>query len=730
MLRQQRPVYFAEVGAEFPDDAWLAQVNAQCYLAAPLMDSHGRAIGQLCVTHDAPLPDANELAEQLERVARHAAPALERRRSERTLAEQVWFENAVINEAAEGIAVCHFIPEAPHLRFTVWNERMVELTGYGMAELNQRGWHELAPDAQVLSRALDRVDRLRAGGSVDTEEWTIARADGASRVVQLSVSALRTGSGETHLIGLLQDVTERRERQTELERLKDFHSELVNTTSEGIAIFDSEQRWAYVNPAGAAMLGYTPEELIGLTGADTVMEVDIGVMQAANERRARGLSDRYELVLRHRDGHAVPALVSSVPRVESQTFAGSLSVFTDLSALRRAERERQQLENLLEQSQRLESLGTLAGGIAHDFNNILSIILGVAESATHSLAAGDSIAGDLEEITAAAQRARELVEQVLTFGRRGEERPRQLRLQVLVEEALRMLRQALPSTIELRQHLDPSCPAVAANPTQLHQVIVNLCTNAAHAMRESGGVIQVRLERVELCAEEALVSPDLEAGAFARLTVEDSGVGIAEEVLPRIFEPYFTTKEKTEGTGLGLAVVHGIIKNHHGAIVVESQLGKGSRFAVYLPIPTRASLPPTGPIASAVPRGDERVLCVDDEPLVAKVNARVLRALGYEVTVFTSANDALDALRENPEAFDLLLTDQTMPGMTGTQLAAEARNIDPKLALVVCTGYRRWVDARVASELGLEVLDKPVNRADLAHALRRALDGVTGRGAG
>jgi CheY-like chemotaxis protein len=295
-------------------------------------------------------------------------------------------------------------------------------------------------------------------------------------------------------------------------------------------------------------------------------------------------------------------------------------------------------------------------------------------------------------------------------------------LQPIIEEALRLLRQTLPSTIEIRQHVDAGCPRVAANGTQIHQVVVNLCTNAAHAMRLRGGVLDVRLDHVRLSADDALISPGLGAGAYARLTVRDTGGGISPDDRQRIFEPYFSTKQKGEGTGLGLAVVHGIVHGHGGAIVVDSQLGEGSSFSAYFPIALASASVHPEPSPSMVPRGSERILCVDDEPLVARALSRALTSLGYTVTIAPTATTALELLRADAGAFDLLLTDQTMPGLTGTELAEEARALRAELAIVLCTGNREWVDARRARHLGMELLDKPVEKATLADAVRSALD--------
>jgi len=723
VIEENRAVHLHAVQRDFPDDSWLAEVGAHDYISAPVVDREGRPIGHLGVIHGDRVDDP-EIVSVLRVFAGRVADEIQRQRFEERLADQAKFSEAVITRAAEGICVCHDVPEFPYVRFTTWNDRMTEITGYTMDQINVRGWYQsLYPDPELQASARARMQRMREGHNLEAEPWKITRADGVERFVEISTSVLPTEGGAVHVLALMQDVTERRLRENELVRLKEFHEELVNATSEGIAIFDSEQRWTYVNPAGAAMLGYQPEELIGRPGAETVVEDDLPVMNAADDRRAEGISDRYELVLRHRDGRRVPVLVSAVPRMEGSTFSGSLSVFTDLSALRRAEEERHQLEGLLRQSQRLEALGTLAGGIAHDFNNILAIMLGSAELALSAAHDGEPPEEDLNEIVAAGRRARELVQQILIFSHRSEERLEPVRLSPAVKEAMKLLRQTLPSTIEIRAEVEGDCPKVAANSTQIHQVLLNLCTNAAHALKEGGGVLEVRLDHVLVTPELARRSTELKPGDFVRLSVRDTGVGMSAATLERAFEPYFTTKPTGEGTGLGLAVVRGIIRSHGGAIDIESQLGKGTTVDVYFPVVVRTMTerPPPGP--SSAPRGRERVLVVDDEPLVARVHKRLLASLGYDVQVATSSEEALSVLQSNPARFDLLFTDQTMPGLTGVELARQVRTFLPKLPIVLCTGFQEWINARQVQQLGVsEIVDKPTSRDDLAAAIRRALD--------
>jgi signal transduction histidine kinase len=299
--------------------------------------------------------------------------------------------------------------------------------------------------------------------------------------------------------------------------------------------------------------------------------------------------------------------------------------------------ERKRLETQLRQAQKMQALGTLAGGIAHDFNNILSAVLGYAELALDGVEQGSAVWHDLQGTLTAGRRARDLVQQILAFSRQTERARTSTPLHWLVEEALALLRASLPSTITIRPIIDRNAGAALADPTQMQQVLINLCTNAAHAMREAGGVLEVRLEPIEVAVNAPAIAPDLKAGAYVRLTIQDTGHGMEPEILERIFEPFFTTKSMSEGTGMGLAVVHGIIANYEGAITVESTPGQGSTFAVYLPrsdSPGTAALPTEEPVIG----GNERILFVDDEAALVHVGRATLQRLGYQVVVCTSGS--------------------------------------------------------------------------------------------
>lgn len=399
------------------------------------------------------------------------------------------------------------------------------------------------------------------------------------------------------------------------------------------------------------------------------------------------------------------------------------SLQDEIAARKRSEEKRQRLELQMHQAQKMEAVGSLAGGIAHDFNNILGIILGNTELALQDIPAENPACLNLHKVVTACLRARDLVRQILAFSRHAEQEQAPLRISHILKEGLRLLRSSLPTTIEIRQHIETRSDTVLADPTKIHQILLNLCTNAAHAMRKEGGVLDVSLTDEVLDSETASRFYDLSPGAFVKLTVNDNGHGIEPFIRERIFDPYFTTKEPEEGTGMGLAVVHGIVKRYGGSIIVESEPGKGTAFHVLLPKFKGEVSPAAEPLVQ-FPGGTESILFVDDEKLVVDTIPPILRRLGYEVESGTSSIECLNVFRQNPEAFDLIITDMTMPNMTGADLAKEAIKIRPDIPIILCTGFSERIDEKRAKEIGIRAfLMKPVITREIAGTIREVLEG-------
>jgi signal transduction histidine kinase len=385
------------------------------------------------------------------------------------------------------------------------------------------------------------------------------------------------------------------------------------------------------------------------------------------------------------------------------------------------EEARQKLEEQLRQGQKMEAIGTLAGGIAHDFNNILSSVIGYSELAMDDAEPGSIMEDNLSEIYTAGNRAKNLVSQILTFARQTDDKIRPTAVNLIVNEALKMLRSAIPTTIDIRQDIQ-SDSLVMADPTQIHQIFMNLCTNAAQAMEENGGILTVRLcdEKIEPDVSEKI--DGLKPGNYLKIEVSDTGVGIPEKHLGSIFDPYFTTKAVGEGTGLGLSMVHGIVNGYEGKISVKSEPGQGTVFSIYLPISKNERLSHEEPL-KGLPKGTERILFVDDEAPVVELGSRYLEKLGYTVTTQTGSLAALDLFKANPDRFDLVITDTTMPVMSGDKLAGALMEIRSDIPVIICTGYSKKISPSKIQEIGIKALImKPFQKRNLAETVRLVLD--------
>ena len=400
-----------------------------------------------------------------------------------------------------------------------------------------------------------------------------------------------------------------------------------------------------------------------------------------------------------------------------------LQVATDITDLKKIEIERREYQTRIQQTQKMEAIGTLAGGIAHDFNNILEIILGNTELAMMDLPETGSSRENLTEIRQAGLRARDLVKQILLIARRQEQRVSIIQLEPVLKESLKMLRSTLPSTLEIRPSIRERLPPLLADPTQIQQIVMNLCTNAAQVIEAKGGVLKVNLDAVELEAVKTTATGEIAPGVYLRLEVGDTGPGMSSEVMDRIFEPYFTTKEVGEGTGLGLAVVQGIVKERGGGIDVESDKGAGTSFTVYLPaseaVPAEGNHLESGTHPTP---GKGRVLLVDDEPSILRLIRKILERLGYDVEACGGGREALACFQKDPSRFRIVVTDMTMPHMTGDDLAREILAVRPNMPVILCTGFSRRISPETAEKIGIRArLMKPVTASDLAETLQRVL---------
>ncbi len=432
----------------------------------------------------------------------------------------------------------------------------------------------------------------------------------------------------------------------------------------------------------------------------------------------------FETALKAEDGTIVP-VEASCRAIEYDNQPAVLTIARDITERIEAEKEKAKLRSQLRQAQKMEAIGTLAGGIAHDFNNILQSIFGYTEIASIHASQGKDPNEALDNILTASQRAKGLINQILSFSRQSEQEKQTVQINLIVKEVLKLIRASLPATIEIKGRNLNSDAVVEADPIQIHQVMMNLCSNAHHAMREGGGVLEVKLSDIDIDREKAAQCGGIQEGPYIELTIRDSGHGIPTEYMDRIFDPYFTSKEKGEGTGLGLAVVHGIISSHGGAITVESEISKGTAFHVIFPKKNKISAQdkPAAVDAPGRQEGTERILFIDDEPALIDIGKEILSTLGYDVTPCTASDEALDLFKANPEHFDLVITDLTMPKMTGDLLAQELMRMRPEIPVILFTGYSDLVSRERFNKLGIrDCLMKPLTRKDLAESIRRVLD--------
>ncbi len=382
------------------------------------------------------------------------------------------------------------------------------------------------------------------------------------------------------------------------------------------------------------------------------------------------------------------------------------------------------MEEKIFQTHRMETIGVLAGGIAHDFNNILTAILGFAEISRAKLSQGRPVAGEIDEVIAAARRAADLVGQILRYSRLNDLQRKPLRMDLIVKEALKMLRPTIPATIDIVTAITHEGTLVSADPTSMHQVVVNLCTNALRAIGHGKGNLRITLRKVSLPASQIPVSDRITPGSFIELAIQDNGKGMDKETMARIFEPWFTTREQGEGTGLGLAVTRGIVQDHNGFIKVKSVPGKGSAFYVYLPAMEEEITPSDKQEEEPPAGGRERILFVDDEPAIVNFGRSFLESLGYHVETEVNSVAALEKFKADPAAFDLVITDQTMPGLTGLELARNMLSIRPELPVILCSGYSAALSEQEVHAAGIKrFLAKPLDTIMLADTVRKLLDG-------
>jgi PAS domain S-box-containing protein len=666
----------------------------------------------------------------LENIASHIGEALLSKQAEAALQE----------ERKRLTDIIDFLPDATFAidrngTIIIWNKAIEKMTGLPAADMLGKGnyaytvpfYGEARPqlidlifeDNEDIASLYPKI--VRDGETLTTEVFCKALFNGKQGAwVYAKASPLHDQSGK--IIGAIEsirDITDKKITEEKLKKNIAWFKALFNATSDSVILVRPDGTILDLNENAARRRTLCADGMRGqnifdfLPGESSEMRRK-ALDQILYERRLvqydEAREDKYYRI------RLFPILDYQGEVIQVASFS------RDITENKKAETEKRKLQAQLIQSQKMEAIGTLAGGIAHDFNNILGAILGYTEMAQEITGLDPMASKYLDRVHEAGNRASDLVKQILAFSRQVESKRLSLFPVHIVKEAIKLLRPSLPSTILIKQHLDASVWPIIADPTQVHQILINLCTNAFHAMEKTGGVLEITLSNRELCASDVQHVPEIQPGKFVELAVSDTGYGISSAIHDKIFDPFFTTKAIGKGTGMGLSIVHGIVTSHEGFITCDSELGKGSVFRVYLPVVEQvgSQYPETVEID---PSGVERILFVDDEEILVELGVLMLEQQGYKVTGRTNSLDALVTFQNQPDSFDAVITDHTMPGLTGSELALRILQIRPDIPIILCTGYSNLISEEKAELLGIKGFAmKPLVKKELASLLRKLLD--------
>ncbi|MBU0676187.1 MAG: transporter substrate-binding domain-containing protein [Proteobacteria bacterium] len=651
----------------------------------------------------------------------------EQKQATKELQDFIKFHEQIIQCAQDGIIVYD-----RELRYQVWNPFMERVSGKKAADVLGKHPLEVFPFLEEVG-VISKLEKALQGEIPPAVDFRYSLPEsGKSGWTSDTTSPLFDAEGKIiGVIGIVREITQQKQAELALQEKTAFLDAIIESSALSMWISDEKGTAIRANPACFKLFGAAEEEVISKYNLfqDTVIKKQ-GFMPIVKEVFEKGVVADIKLeydfgAVDHVEvSHPSHKFINSIftPILDDNDKVRNVIVQTiDLTDLKNIELEKAKLENQVRQAQKMEAIGTLAGGIAHDFNNILSIILGYTDMAIDDAPPGSKQVDDLIQVQEAGNRAKELVKQILAFSRQDEIKRIPIQLQSLIKEALKILRSSIPTTIEIQHEIDSECGVVLVDPTQVHQILMNLCTNANHAMEKSGGILKIELKSIYIEQDTHGKALNIKPGKYVNLIVSDTGTGIGPDVINKIFDPYFTTKEFGKGTGMGLAIAHGIITSYGGWITVESALGKGTTFQVYFPVINQQSLPLIKSIEN-LPRGKERILFIDDEDLLAEMGKAMLERLGYTVTVRQSSLHALTTFQNSPEAFDLIITDQTMPGMTGSDLARRLMQIRPDIPIILCTGYSTLIDEDSAKAMGIrEFALKPLTKETLATLIRKVL---------
>ncbi len=640
-----------------------------------------------------------------ERTAELQQEIMDRKKAEKALKESEEQFRGIYEHMTVGVARVSL-----ELRIKSANEAYCRMLGYREKELIGKHLRDITHPNTVEDNL--RKQSQLAAGEIDhyrmEKQFIHKKGDVIHGILDANLVCDAKGK-PSYFLGSVLDITQRKQAEKALRKSEAKYRTMMESMKDAVYICSPDYRMDYLNPAMINTIGH---DATGEHCFKAIHGLEKKCPWCEYDRVRQGQSVESDIISPKNNRSY---LVSHFPIVHEDGSVSKMTVYRDTTDMKK-------METQLQQAQKMEAIGTLAGGIAHDFNNILFPIFGYLEMILEDVPKDDPIRGNLAEVFSGAKRARDLVQQILTFSRQSDHKPKPLKTQLVIKEALKLIKSSLPSTIEIRQNIEKDCGLVMADPTHIHQIVMNLCTNAFHAMEENGGKLSVTLKEVALAAKD-LKDPAMLPGPHTCLTVTDTGPGMDQGTIARIFDPYFTTKAEGKGTGLGLAVVHGIVKSHGGHIGVDSQPGKGTAFKVYLPVIKLRETARSIEADLPVQKGTERILLVDDQVVIVQMIRQMLERMGYHVTARLSSTDALEVFRIQPDKFDLVITDLTMPNMTGDRLAMEMMGIRYDIPVILCTGFSEKMSREKAKSLGIKgFLMKPIVKTELAKTIREVLD--------
>ena len=621
------------------------------------------------------------------------------------------------------------------LKVVFFHGAVEKITGYKSEDFMREkpSWGQIIHPDDVLCYQ-ERAKEAMSDPTHSAEiEHRIICKDGNVRWIHQIAKVIFDELGKPiYIEGILYDITERKLAEETLKNNQNFLNSIIEQSPFATWISDEKGTIIKCNVALTKLLNISEDQLIGKYNVfEDKIAIEQGLMPKIRTVFEDGKTANFSIEwdakeIGYKDSKKVHIEGTMFPIHDDKgNLTNVVDHWVDVSKRKQAEKEKMKLKEQLQQAQKMEAIGTLAGGIAHDFNNILGVIMGYTDLTLDDLSDTKNVIKNLQHVMKASERAKEMVQQILAFSRKDEQTMKSVSIGKIVKEVVNFLRTSIPTTIEIRFEKESGLPLIFGNKTQINQVLMNLCTNSAYAMKENGGLLNIELKEVMLEADDT-ESLKMKPGVYQVINVSDTGTGINKDIIDKIFEPYFTTKDTGEGTGMGLAVIYGIIKNHGGDIKVYSEPGKGTVFNVYFPVPDSGIIEKSTSTDSDQPEvmgNNENILFVDDEVSLVEMGTQMITNLGYQVQSRTSSIEALEAFKADPDKYDLVITDMTMPNMTGVKLAEKIHKVRADIPVILCTGFSNGINKNNYKAQGISALImKPVIKRELAEAIKEALD--------